>query len=121
MFTYVKLKFSAFVLLVCLGKQQEDAAVPFLDVRDDDGHDQHVGAQQSHLNFFQRHRRAWSGGGHLQGPMWKRLSVGFLERKVPSQELNRLKIFLNTLLTSHKVDQLRWFSFSLSLSLSGES
>ena len=73
-------------------------------------------AQQSYLNFYQRHWWAWSGGGHLQGPMWKRLFVGFLERKVPSQELNRSKIFLKTVPTSHKVDQLRWLSLSLSLS-----
>ena len=111
---YVNIKFSAFALLVCLGKQREDAAVPFLDVRDDDGHDQHVRAQQSHL--FQRHWWAGPGGGHLQGPMRKRLSVGFLARKVPSQELNRSKIFLKTVPTSHKVDQLRWLSLSLSLS-----
>ena len=50
----MNIKFSAFALLVCLGKQREDAAVPFLDVRDDDGHDQHVGAQQSHLNFLSK-------------------------------------------------------------------
>ena len=66
-----------------------------------------VGAHQCPLvvisTFFQRHRGARPGGGNLQGSVRKRLSVGFLARKVSPQELNWSKISLNILLTITKL------------------